>query len=150
MQLSVRTYYEAPEGREIYSIRVQNNVPFLRDDFLVLLPSRNGMPIEQEVADNSYRNLLMDEEILADENVEEAAMYSGSQASQPEEEETLLDTEEPDMGGEIEEYLTQVYIEHGQEFTEQAENQDYEEALARAIRESTESASASLPSLPRG
>ena len=71
-------------------------------------------------------------------DIEGATMYSGSQASQPEDEEALLDTQEPDLGAEIEEYLALVYIEHGEEFTEQAENQHDEEALARAVRESTE------------
>lgn len=60
-------YVVGENAQEFYNIQVGSNEPFLRDDFLVLLASRNDdLTEEQEINNKSYQSLLEDDEVLPD------------------------------------------------------------------------------------
>ncbi|CAO3617741.1 unnamed protein product [Mucor hiemalis] len=131
-QLSVRSFSNITnEGAaEFFVLRTADNQPFLRDDFLVLLPSKNGQQVkeEEDLLDTSYINLLQDEEILPDidEEKESEVMYSALQAASGKSEDPI---EIIDMGEDEE-------VHYDEEFVEEYAPFDEEEELLRVIQES--------------
>ncbi len=145
MQLSVRTLFEVTgeNAQEFYSIQTENNEPFLRDDFLVLLPSRNGhITLEEEIGDKSYQDLLEDDEVLPEEDIEMggAAVYSGVQASGGIEDEPMNVDERVDTEEEEDRNIYEIFEDYNEEFGIEDELLDEETALMRAIEKSRETA----------
>ena len=138
LQLSVRSFVEVTEDNSnaFYSIHTDQNEPFLRDTFLILLPSNNGHVTENEEAmlNLSYQDILQDE-TETDIEPRTAREYSERQASDGAEEEGVetLNILEDDEGEGFDDWFQD---DDEEELETGEEVYDEEAALSRAIQES--------------